>query len=74
MPQANIPSEEEVLTYFDKFSNWGKWGDDDELGEFSFGITRFWFCFGWLYLKNSKISNFQSNIRLVFFKNIIHTI
>ena len=32
MPQANIPSEDEVLTYFDKFSNWGKWGTDDELG------------------------------------------
>ena len=32
MPQANIPSEEEVLSYFDKFSNWGRWGDDDELG------------------------------------------
>ena len=32
MPQANIPSEEEVLSYFDRFSNWGKWGDDDELG------------------------------------------
>ena len=32
MPQANIPSEYEVLSYFDKFSNWGKGGDDDELG------------------------------------------
>ncbi len=32
MPQANIPSEEEVLSYFDKFSNWGRWGEDDELG------------------------------------------
>ena len=32
MPQANIPSEEEVLSYFDRFSNWGRWGDDDELG------------------------------------------
>ena len=32
MPQANIPSEDEVLSYFDKFSNWGKWGADDELG------------------------------------------
>ena len=32
MAQANIPSEEEVLSYFDKFSNWGKWGADDELG------------------------------------------
>ena len=32
MPQPNIPSEEEVLSYFDKFSNWGRWGDDDQLG------------------------------------------
>lgn len=29
---ANIPSESEVLTYFDKLSNWGRWGDDDHLG------------------------------------------
>ena len=29
---AQIPTEEEVLTYFQKFSNWGRWGDDDELG------------------------------------------
>jgi kynurenine formamidase len=29
---AQIPSEEEVLTYFDKLSNWGRWGADDELG------------------------------------------
>ncbi len=32
MAQANIPSEDEVLSYFDKFSNWGRWGDDDQLG------------------------------------------
>ena len=32
MPQANIPTEAEVLTYFDQFSNWGRWGPDDELG------------------------------------------
>ena len=31
MPQANIPSEDEVLSYFDKFSNWGHWGAHDEL-------------------------------------------
>jgi kynurenine formamidase len=31
MPAA-IPSEEEVLGYFDKLSNWGRWGADDELG------------------------------------------
>ena len=29
MPQANIPSEEEVLGYFDKLSNWGRWGQDE---------------------------------------------
>ncbi len=27
-----VPSEEEVLRYFDTLSNWGRWGDDDELG------------------------------------------
>ena len=32
MAQANIPSEDEVLSYFKKFSNWGRWGPDDELG------------------------------------------
>ena len=26
------PTEAEVLGYFDKLSNWGRWGDDDELG------------------------------------------
>jgi kynurenine formamidase len=26
------PSEEEVLSYFDALSNWGRWGDDDQLG------------------------------------------
>ena len=29
---APIPAEEEVLGYFDKLSNWGRWGADDELG------------------------------------------
>lgn len=29
---ANIPSEAEVLTYFDNISNWGRWGEDDQLG------------------------------------------
>jgi kynurenine formamidase len=29
---AQIPNEEEVLGYFDKLSNWGRWGPDDELG------------------------------------------
>lgn len=29
---AYVPSEEEVLGYFDRLSNWGRWGADDELG------------------------------------------
>ena len=29
---AQIPSEEEVLSYFDKLSNWGRWGEDDQHG------------------------------------------
>lgn len=29
---TNIPSEDEVLAYFDTLSNWGRWGADDELG------------------------------------------
>lgn len=31
MPQP-IPNEDEVLGYFDKLSNWGRWGPEDELG------------------------------------------
>ena len=27
-----IPTEEEVLGYFKSLSNWGRWGDDDQLG------------------------------------------
>ena len=27
-----IPSEEQVLGYFDSLSNWGRWGKDDQLG------------------------------------------
>ena len=26
------PTEAEVLTYFERFSNWGRWGEDDEFG------------------------------------------
>jgi len=26
------PSEEQVLKWFDELSNWGRWGDEDELG------------------------------------------
>ena len=29
---TQIPSEDEVLGYFDKLSNWGRWGADDQLG------------------------------------------
>lgn len=29
---AQIPSEEEVLSYFDSLSNWGRWGEDDQHG------------------------------------------
>ena len=27
-----LPTEDEVLTYFDRCSNWGRWGKDDQLG------------------------------------------
>jgi kynurenine formamidase len=27
-----LPTEEEVLRYFDELSNWGRWGDEDRLG------------------------------------------
>ena len=30
--QPNIPTEEEVLGYFKSLSNWGRWGNDDQLG------------------------------------------
>jgi len=29
---GQIPSEEEVLGYFEKLSNWGRWGEEDQLG------------------------------------------
>ena len=29
---AVIPTEDEVLGYFDSLSNWGRWGDDDQRG------------------------------------------
>ncbi len=31
-----IPSEPEVLRYFETCSNWGRWGPDDELGTLNF--------------------------------------
>ena len=33
---AEVPSEQEVLGYFDSLSNWGRWGDDDQLGTLNF--------------------------------------
>ena len=29
---STIPSEKEVLGYFNSLSNWGRWGNDDQLG------------------------------------------
>ncbi|MEX2394124.1 MAG: cyclase family protein [Actinomycetota bacterium] len=29
---SNVPSEDDVLAYFDTLSNWGRWGDDDQFG------------------------------------------
>ena len=29
---VKIPSEEEVLGYFESLSNWGRWGEDDQMG------------------------------------------
>jgi hypothetical protein len=31
-----VPSEEEVIGYFEKLSNWGKWGENDELGTLNY--------------------------------------
>ncbi|HEY7494750.1 MAG TPA: cyclase family protein [Candidatus Tectomicrobia bacterium] len=30
--QQGIPAEDEVLSYFTTLSNWGRWGQDDQLG------------------------------------------
>ena len=27
-----MPTQDDVLGYFNTLSNWGRWGDDDELG------------------------------------------
>src|SRR5688572_15869178 len=29
--QQGIPTEEDILQYFTKLSNWGRWGTDDQL-------------------------------------------
>jgi kynurenine formamidase len=36
MPMTTVPSESEVLDYFDTLSNWGRWGPDDGLGTLNF--------------------------------------
>ena len=33
---GKFPTEEEVLGYFDSLSNWGRWGEDDQLGTLNF--------------------------------------
>jgi kynurenine formamidase len=33
---TTAPKEDEVLSYFDALSNWGRWGPDDELGTLNF--------------------------------------
>ena len=32
MTTRQIPSEEQVIDWIDTLSNWGRWGDDDQLG------------------------------------------
>ncbi len=32
MTTRQIPTETEVIGYMDSLSNWGRWGQDDELG------------------------------------------
>ena len=32
MTTRQIPSEEQVIEWMDTLSNWGRWGDDDQLG------------------------------------------
>ena len=34
--QPEIPSEQEALRYFQKLSNWGRWGEDDQMGTLNF--------------------------------------
>ena len=33
---AKVPTEEEVLGYFESLSNWGRWGEEDQLGTLNF--------------------------------------
>jgi hypothetical protein len=32
MPEQPLPTEEQVRGYFDRCSNWGRWGPDDSAG------------------------------------------
>ena len=36
MTTSSLPEEEEILGYFQKLSNWGRWGDEDQLGTLNF--------------------------------------
>jgi kynurenine formamidase len=36
MSEYYTPSEEEVASYFDSLSNWGRWGAEDELGTLNY--------------------------------------
>ena len=36
MRTGEIPSEDKVLGYFQSLSNWGRWGEDDQLGTLNF--------------------------------------
>lgn len=31
-----LPNKDDILNYFDELSNWGKWGDDDQLGTLNY--------------------------------------
>ena len=33
---GKVPTEDEVLSYFKSLSNWGRWGEDDQLGTLNF--------------------------------------
>ena len=33
---GGLPTEDEVLGYFESCSNWGRWGNDDEVGTLNF--------------------------------------
>ena len=34
-----LPTEEEVLEYFTTLSNWGRWGNDDQIGTLKLANT-----------------------------------